>query len=112
MMKMDTTVSLSFIFSFISMLGVLVTIYGTFKRQNDSEGKKEIDIEKNFVKVNLKLDEFCRQIGILTKTTEKSADVINEIKDVLTKHTEQITNLKDKANDHERRIRELEVKIK
>ena len=41
-----------------------------------------------------------------------TTDVINELKDVLTKHTEQITNLNDKANDHERRIRELEVKIK
>lgn len=111
-MQLDTTVSLSLIFSFISMVGVVVTIIGTFRSHRDNSEKKEIDIEKNFVKVNLKLDEFCRQISALTRTTEKSTDIINEIKNELARHEEQVENIEEKVEDHERRIRELEDKLK
>lgn len=111
-MNAGQTISLSLIFSIVSMVGVIVNIFGTYKRDSDVEKKKEIDIEKNFARISVKLDEFGRQISEVVKRSEKSGDKIEEISREITKQNERITTLFHYKDDHEKRLSELEEKIK
>ena len=65
-MNLDTTVSISLLLSLVSCAGVIFTIITTARKNNDSSNDKEIEeklyIEKNFVKINLKLDTFCNDV--------------------------------------------------
>lgn len=111
-MALDTTVNLSLIFSIVSMMGVLVNIFGTYKHDNEAETKKQMDIEKNFVKINVKLDEFCSNMNDLMRKSEKNMDVVNDISKEIIKQNERIETLFHYHDNHEERLKELEEKVK
>lgn len=97
----DITVSVAFLFSCVSVIGVVVSILNTNKKNQEAEKEKELSIERNFVKVNLKLDTLCDQITSILKKQEKDSDSLGAISEKLTRFEVQI-------NEHERRIEKLE----
>jgi hypothetical protein len=111
-MSPDTTISVSLILSVISCVGVIVAIISTFKKDNESRTNEKLDIEKNFVKVNVKLDNFCDSINALVKQNEKATDEIRYIRDHLVRNEENIEMLFRYHDDHEERIKRLEDKNK
>lgn len=113
-MNLDTTVSISLLLSLVSCAGVIYTILTTARKnqkgerkEEDSERNKEfeekLNIEKNFVKINLKLDAFCEDVREILKNQEKSNDELRRVSDQLIKENAMI-------EDHERRIKALEEK--
>ena len=78
-MRLDATVSLSLLFSIISAVGVIVTIFGVFERRHDKSFERNIETTKNFVKVNMKLDESCRNLSDIAKSMDKTSDVLNSV---------------------------------
>ena len=108
MITLDTSISVSLIFSVVSMIGVIVSMYATFHSRKDKKDEKNIDIQKQFLTLNLKLDEFGRNLVTLTRTTEKNTDIINEIRNELVRHEEQFDDMDNTIKDHEQRLRELE----
>lgn len=106
-----TTVSLSLILSLISVVGVVVGIFGSYKRDNETERKKEVEIEKNFAKISVKLDEFARQLSEMLKRAEKSSDKMDEVSKEITKQNERISSLFHYKDEHERRLNEIEERL-
>ena len=106
-----TSVSLSLILSVISVIGVVVGIFGSYKRDNETERKKEIEIEKNFAKISVKLDEFARQLSEMLKRAEKSSDKMDEVSNEITRQNEKISTLFHYKDEHERRLNEIEEKL-
>lgn len=106
-MNLDTTVSISLLLSLVSCAGVIFTIFTTARKNNDSSSDKKLEeklnIEKNFVKINLKLDSFCDDVREILKNQEKSNDELRRVSDELIKDSSMI-------EDHERRIKALEGK--
>lgn len=106
-MNLDTTVSISLLLSLVSCAGVIFTIITTARKNNDSSSDKKLEeklnIEKNFVKINLKLDSFCDDVREILKNQEKSNDELRRVSDELIKDSSMI-------EDHERRIKALEGK--
>jgi hypothetical protein len=100
-MNADTQISLSLIFSVLASLGVIVAIVQAFKKDNDTRTKEKLDIEKNFVKINLKLDTFCDDVKEILKNQEKSNDELRQLSERAIKDHERI-------EDHERRLTKLE----
>lgn len=91
----DAAVSVALIISIASIVCTLyTTISGSRKRQKEeveAEINRRASMKEEFVKVNLKLDTFCRQIEEMLKKLDKTDE---------------------RLNDHEKRINVLEDKVK
>lgn len=115
-MTTETSVSIALLISLTSLACTLINTFAGGKKRQEEQAEREknrqMDIEKNFVKINLKLDDFC-------DTTKKMMAENSEKAEQLKNVSEQIVLVKERENtlfkykeDHEARIKELEDKIK
>lgn len=111
-MGAETTISLSLIFSIISMIGVLANIIVSLRRETESHKQKEIQIEKHFAKIDVKLDEYFSQMALIVKNTDRTAEKIDALSQEIAKSNERIGTLFRLHDEHEKRILNLESREK
>lgn len=116
MVGVDTTISITLL---ISLVSLACSIFNTFsggkkdlKTQEEKESKRQLDIEKNFVKINVKLDDFCDTSKQLMQENAKKTDELREVSERLVQVTEKVNTLFRYKDDHENRIKGLEEKVK
>lgn len=102
-MNTDVTISLSLLFSIISVIGVIVAITSSLKKNQEQEANKQLDIEKHFVKIDMKLDNFMDSTNRILKNQEKSNDQLQAISEKLIAHDKELEN-------HDQRLKKLEGK--
>lgn len=102
-MTSDVTISLSLLFSIVSVVGVIVAIITSLKKNQEEEASKYLDIEKHFVKIDMKLDNFMDSTNRILKNQEKATDQIQELSEKLIAHEKELEN-------HDQRLRKLEGK--
>ena len=107
-MGADATISLSLIFSSISMIGVMANIFISIKRESDSSKAKEVQIEKHFAQIDVKLEDFLNRMTQIAKNSEKSAEKIDTNLQQIVATNERIGTLFRLHDDNERRIKALE----
>lgn len=107
-MGAETTISLSLIFSSISMIGVLANIYISFKRESESNKLKEVQIEKHFAQIDVKLENFFSTMTGIARNNENSAQKIDENLKAILQSNERIGTLFRLHDDNVRRIESLE----
>lgn len=107
-MGVETTISLSLIFSSISMIGVLANIYISFKRESESNKLKEVQIEKHFAQIDVKLENFFSTMTGIARNNENSAQKIDENLKAILQSNERIGTLFRLHDDNVRRIESLE----
>ena len=94
-MNPNDTISIALLLSIASLACTLINTFGgTKKRQKDeleAEIERRASVKEEFVKVNFKLDEFCRKLDEIVKRYDKTDA---------------------RLNDHEKRISDLEAKVK
>ncbi len=95
-MKQDVTVTLSFIFSVISTIGLILNLFLTIRRDNKSQQKDDSAISTGIIKANMKLDQVCTTTLDINKQLDKLNDRVNE--------------MALKQENHETRLRMLEEK--
>lgn len=111
-MGADATISLSLIFSSISMIGVIANIFISFRRESESNKLKEVQIEKHFAQIDVKLDDFLNRMTDIAKNSEKSAERIDANLQEIIKSNERIGTLFRLHDEHEKRISSLEERAK
>lgn len=111
-MGADATISLSLIFSSISMIGVIANIFISFRRESEQNKLKEVQIEKHFAQIDVKLDDFLNRMSDIAKNSEKSADRIDANLQEIIKSNERIGTLFRLHDEHEKRISSLEERAK
>ena len=111
-MGADATISLSLIFSSISMIGVIANIFISFRRESESNKLKEVQIEKHFAQIDVKLDDFLNRMTDIAKNSEKSAERIDNNLQEIIKSNERIGTLFRLHDEHEKRISSLEERAK
>ena len=93
-MTPNDTISIALVLSIVSIVCTVITTWGGSKKRQKEEIEAEIsrraDLKEEFVKVNFKLDEFCRRLDEAMKRFDK---------------TDQ------RLEDHERRISDLEKEL-
>ena len=93
-MAPNDTISIALVLSIVSIVCTVITTWGGSKKRQKEEVEAEItrraDLKEEFVKVNFKLDEFCRRLDEAMKRFDK---------------TDQ------RLEDHERRISDLEKEL-
>lgn len=103
----DGAISVTLLISLISLGCVLFNTFSGGKRdikaQEDKETARQLDIEKNFVKINVKLDDFCDTSKQLMQENAKKTDELKAVSERLVLVTEKVQN-------HEKRIQKLEEK--
>lgn len=107
-MGTDTTISIAFILSMVSCVGVIVSMVSTFKKADEARTNEKLDIEKNFVKINVKLDAFCEQTKTILHNQEKANDELKKLSDKLIQDDERIETLFDYCKRLEERLSRLE----
>lgn len=111
-MGADATISLSLIFSSISMIGIIANIFISFRRESESNKLKEVQIEKHFAQIDVKLDDFLNRMSDIAKNSEKSAERIDANLQEIIKSNERIGTLFRLHDEHEKRISSLEERAK
>ena len=113
-MGTDVTISMTLL---ISLVSLACSVYGTFSgskkqidEQNDKDNKRQVDIERHFAVINVKLDEFCEKSNQMLQENAKATAQLKEVSEQLIRVSEQVNTLFKYKDDHEGRIKALESK--
>ena len=111
-MTSETSVSIALLISLTSLACTLInTFAGGRKRQEEQaerEKNRQMDIEKNFVKINVKLDEFYDTSKKMMADNGEKTEQLKKVSEQLILVTERVNTLFKYKDDHELRIKELE----
>ena len=93
-MNADSTISIALLLSVVSLACTLISTFGGSRKRQKEEIEAEIarraSMKEEFVKVNFKLDEFCRRLDELVKRFDKT---------------------EERLENHENRLQILEKKV-
>jgi chromosome segregation ATPase len=115
-MTPETSVSIALLISLTSLACTLINTFAGGKKrleeQAEREKNRQMDIEKNFVKINLKLDDFCDTTKKMMAENSEKAEQLKNVSEQIVLVKERVNTLFKYKDDHEARIKELEDKIK
>ena len=111
-MTSEASVSIALLISLTSLACTLInTFAGGRKRQEEQaerEKNRQMDIEKNFVKINVKLDDFCDTTKKMMAENSEKTEQLKKVSEQMVLVTERVNTLYKYKDDHELRIKELE----
>lgn len=115
-MTPETSVSIALLISLTSLACTLINTFAGGKKRQEEQAEREknrqMDIEKNFVKINIKLDDFCDTTKKMMIENGEKAEQLKKVSEQIVLITERINTLFKYKDDHEARIKELEDKVK
>lgn len=115
-MTPEASVSIALLISLTSLACTLINTFAGGKKRQEEQAEREknrqMDIEKNFVKINVKLDEFCDTTKKMMAENSEKAEQLKNVSEQLVLVTERVKMLFKYKDDHEERIKGLEDKVK
>lgn len=115
-MTPDTTVSIALIVSVVSIISMLAGMLNSSRKRQEehqeAEKNRQLDIEKNFVKINVKLDEFSNDTKKMINENTRKTEELKNVSEKLVAISERVNTLFKYNDDHEERIKGLEDKVK
>lgn len=115
-MNPETSVSIALLISLTSLACTLInTFAGEKKRQEEQaerEKNRQMEIEKNFVKINMKLDDFCDTTKKMMIENGEKAEQLKNVSEQIVLVKERVNTLFKYKDNHEARFKELEEKVK
>ena len=100
----DFTITASFLFSVIAVLGVVSTMWANHKKNQSKQEAREVDIQRNFASIEIKLDNLTTTLAELRRTSETTSSELRLLSEAIARSDEQIKTLFD-------RIERLEVAV-
>ena len=111
-MTSETSVSIALLISLTSLACTLINTFAGGKKRQEEQAEREknrqMDIEKNFVKINVKLDDFCDTTKKMMAENSEKTEQLKKVSEQLVLVTERVNTLYKYKDDHELRIKELE----
>ena len=111
-MTSETSVSIALLISLTSLACTLINTFAGGKKRKEEQAEREknrqMDIEKNFVKINVKLDEFYDTSKKMMAENSEKTEQLKKVSEQLVLVTERVNTLYKYKDDHELRIKELE----
>lgn len=115
-MNTDTSISIALLISLTSLACTLINTFAGGKKRQEEQAEREknrqMEIEKNFVKINMKLDDFCDTTKKLMAENSEKAEQLKNVSEQIVLVKERVNTLFKYKDDHEARIKELEDKVK
>ena len=111
-MTSETSVSIALLISLTSLACTLINTFAGGKKRQEEQAEREknrqMDIEKNFVKINIRLDDFCDTTKKMMIENGEKAEQLKKVSEQMVLVTERVNTLYKYKDDHEARIKELE----
>lgn len=111
-MTPEASVSIALLISLTSLACTLINTFAGGKKRQEEQAEREknrqLDVEKNFVKINVKLDDFCDTTKKMMAENGEKTEQLKKVSEQLILVTERINTLFKYKDDHEKRIKELE----
>ena len=111
-MTPETSVSIALLISLTSLACTLINTFAGGKKRQEEQAEREknrqLDVEKNFVKINVKLDDFCDTTKKMMAENGEKTEQLKKVSEQLILVTERVNTLFKYKDDHEMRIKELE----
>ena len=111
-MTSETSVSIALLISLTSLACTLINTFAGGKKRQEEQAEREknrqMDIEKNFVKINVKLDDFCDTTKKMMAENSEKTEQLKKVSEQMVLVTERVNTLYKYKDDHELRIKELE----
>lgn len=115
-MTAEASVSIALLISLTSLACTLINTFAGGKKRQEEQAEREknqqLDVEKNFVKINVKLDDFCDTTKKMMADNGKKTEQLKKVSEQLILVTERVNTLFKYKDNHEQRIKGLEDKIK
>lgn len=115
-MTPETSVSIALLISLTSLACTLINTFAggkkRYEEQAEREKNRQMEIEKNFVKINMKLDDFCDTTKKLMAENGEKAEQLKNVSEQIVLVKERVNTLFKYKDDHEARIKELEDELK
>lgn len=115
-MNTDTSISIALLISLTSLACTLINTFAGGKKRQEEQAEREknrqMEIEKNFVKINMKLDDFCDTTKKLMAENGEKTEQLKNVSEQIVLAKERVNTLFKYKDDHEARIKELEDKVK
>lgn len=115
-MTPEASVSIALLISLTSLACTLINTFAGGKKRQEEQAEREknrqMEIEKNFVKINMKLDDFCDTTKKLMAENSEKAEQLKNVSEQIVLVKERVNTLFKYKDDHEERIKELEDKVK
>lgn len=115
-MNTDTSISIALLISLTSLACTLINTFAGGKKRQEEQAEREknrqMEIEKNFVKINMKLDDFCDTTKKMMAENGEKAEQLKNVSEQIVLVKERVNTLFKYKDDHEARIKELEDKAK
>lgn len=115
-MTPETSVSIALLISLTSLACTLINTFAGGKKRQEEQAEREknrqMEIEKNFVKINMKLDDFCDTTKKLMAENSEKTEQLKNVSEQIILVKERVNTLFKYKDDHEARIKELEDKVK
>lgn len=111
-MNPETSVSIALLISLTSLACTLINTFAGGKKRQEEQAEREknrqLAVEKNFVKINVKLDDFCDTTKKMMAENGEKTEQLKKVSEQLILVTERVNTLFKYKDDHEMRIKELE----
>lgn len=111
-MNPETSVSIALLISLTSLACTLINTFAGGKKRQEEQAEREknrqLDVEKNFVKINVKLDDFCDTTKKMMAENGEKTEQLKKVSEQLVLVTERVNTLFKYKDDHEARLKELE----
>lgn len=111
-MTPEASVSIALLISLTSLACTLINTFAGGKKRQEEQAEREknrqLDVEKNFVKINVKLDDFCDTTKKMMAENGEKTEQLKKVSEQLVLVSERVKTLFKYNDDHEARIKELE----
>ena len=104
------TISVALIFSLIAVASQLYSVLNNHKKNQEEEKRKALEVEKNFIKLDVKLDNVIGSTQSILEKQDQNTAKIEDVSREIVKANEQIKSLFKSRDNHEDRISHLEEK--
>ena len=111
MISLETSISFAVLFSLMTVIGTGLNIYAVLHNtKKDSTGEK-VEIQKNFARIEAKLDTFNSQLAMVNTNFEKTDNKTDLLVEEQARQKEQITSLFRLNENNIERIKRLEERL-
>lgn len=111
-MTSEASVSIALLISLTSLACTLINTFAGGKKRQEEQAEREknrqLDVEKNFVKINVKLDDFCDTTKKMMADNGEKTEQLKKVSEQLILITERVNMLFKYKDNHEERLKELE----
>lgn len=95
-MTPEATVSIALLFSIVAVISQISTVWRNHRKAEADSESDRIEIEKNFVKLNMKLDHLTETIQTLLDDDKRRGKELEEIRLEVSNHEERIKQLESR----------------